>query len=198
LSCVYRFQQHGGMSFGAVHLIDVLRGKATDKVAQHGHERLSTFGIGADLSEAQWRSALRQLIALGYLRAEGEYGTLALTESSREVLRGGVQLLLRVASTAPSRSARGKAPRAASGEKAAPLPLDAEALQRFAALKAWRAEAAKSHNVPAFVVFHDSTLAQMARDNPHELAALRQVNGVGEKKLQAYGDEILRVLHAGA
>nr|MCU0921158.1 DNA helicase RecQ [Burkholderiaceae bacterium] len=96
LSCIYRFQQHGGMSFGAVHLIDVLRGKATDKVAQHHHDRLSTFGIGADVSEQQWRSVLRQLIALGHLRAEGEFNTLALTESSREVLRGGLQLLLRV------------------------------------------------------------------------------------------------------
>jgi ATP-dependent DNA helicase RecQ len=197
LSCVYRFQQHGGMSFGAVHLIDVLRGKRTDKAAQHGHERLSTFGIGADLSEAQWRSVLRQLVALGHLRAEGEYGTLALTESSRDVLRGGVRLLLRVASAAQGRSARGKASGAPSAEKALPLPLDAQALQRFAALKAWRAEVAKSHNLPAFVVFHDSTLAQMARDNPRELAALSGVGGVGEKKLQAYGEEILRVLHAG-
>ena len=95
LSCVYRFQQHGGLSFGAGQLVDVLRGKSTDKTRQHGHERLSTFGIGADVSEAQWRGVLRQLIALGHLRAEGEYGTLALAPSAREVLRGGVQLLLR-------------------------------------------------------------------------------------------------------
>ena len=197
LSCIYRFQQHGGMSFGAVHLIDVLRGKATDKVAQHGHDRLSTWGIGADLSEAQWRSVLRQLIALGHLRAEGEYHTLALTPSAREVLRGEVQLLLRVPAAAPRRGERSRTARGGSAaDKAPPLPLDADGLQRFAALKAWRAEVAKAHNLPAFVVFHDATLAQMARENPHALAALSAVSGVGEKKLQAYGEEILRVLAA--
>ena len=193
LSCVYRFQQHGGMSFGAVHLIDVLRGKATDKVAQHHHDRLSTFGIGADVSEQQWRSVLRQLIALGHLRAEGEYNTLALTESSREVLRGQVPLLLRVPVAAPKRGERGKAGRAPR-DKAPPLPLDAEALRRFDALKAWRAEVAREHNLPAFVVFHDATLAQMARECPLDIHALAAVSGVGAKKLQAYGGEILRVL----
>ena len=201
LSCVYRFQQHGGMSFGAVHLIDVLRGKATDKVAQHHHQRLSTWGIGADLSEAQWRSVLRQLVALGHLRAEGEYHTLALSPSAREVLRGEVQLLLRVPAAAPKRGDRGERGRGARGAaaaKASPLPLDEAALRRFDALKAWRAEVAKSHNLPAYVVFHDATLAQMARDNPRALAALSEVSGVGEKKLQAYGDEILRVLRAAS
>ena len=194
LSCVYRFQQHGGMSFGAVHLIDVLRGKTTDKVAQHHHDRLSTFGIGADVGEQQWRSVLRQLIALGHLRAEGEFNTLALTESSREVLRGQLQLLLRVPAAAPSRGARGKSGRTPK-DKAPPLPLDAEAVARFAALKAWRAEVAREHNLPAFVVFHDATLAQMARERPSQLDALGQISGVGAKKLQAYGEEILRVLH---
>ena len=197
LSCVYRFQQHGGMSFGAVHLIDVLRGKATDKVAQHHHDTLSTFGIGADVSEQQWRSVLRQLIALGHLRAEGEYNTLALTESSREVLRGQVPLLLRVPAAAPKRGERTKAGRVAR-DKAPPLPLDAEALQRFDALKAWRAEVAREHNLPAFVVFHDTTLAQMAREYPDGLDALAGISGVGAKKLQAYGEEILRVLRAGS
>ena len=107
LSCVYRFQQAGGPSFGAGHLIDVLRGKATDKVAQFGHERLSTFGIGAAVSEAQWRAVLRQLIALGHLQTESEYKTLALTSSAREVLRGEVPLLLREASPA-TRAARAR------------------------------------------------------------------------------------------
>jgi ATP-dependent DNA helicase RecQ len=193
LSCIYRFQQHGAMSFGAVHLIDVLRGKATDKVAQHHHDRLSTFGIGADVSEQQWRSVLRQLIALGHLRAEGEFNTLALSESSREVLRGQVPLLLRVPAAAPRRGGRARAGRAAK-EKAPPLPLDTAALQRFDALKAWRAEVAREHNLPAFVVFHDSTLAQMARECPDGLDALAGISGVGAKKLQAYGEEILRVL----
>ena len=193
LSCIYRFHQHGGQRFGAVHLIDVLRGKATDKVAQHHHDRLSTYGIGADVSEQQWRSVLRQLIALGHLRAEGEFNTLALTESSREVLRGQVQLLLRVPAATPRRGERARTGRVAP-DKAPPLPLDGAALQRFAALKAWRAEVAREHNLPAFVVFHDATLAQMARECPTQLGALGGISGVGAKKLQAYGDEILRVL----
>ncbi len=193
LSCVYRFQKHGGMSFGAVHLIDVLRGKATDKVAQHHHDRLSTFGIGADLGEAQWRSVLRQLIALGHLRAEGEFNTLALTESSREVLRGGLQLLLRVPQVAARRGERGKAGRTPRG-RALPATMDEPAQRRFAALKAWRAEVANAHNLPAFVVFHDATLAQMAQEAPATLDALAGISGVGAKKLQAYGEEILRVL----
>ena len=196
LSCIYRFQQHGGMSFGAVHLIDVLRGKATDKVAQHHHDTLSTFGIGADVSEQQWRSVLRQLIALGHLRAEGEFNTLALTESSREVLRGQVPLLLRVPAAAPrARRARQGRPRGRRTRRRR-CRWTTQALQRFAALKAWRAEVAREHNLPAFVVFHDATLAQMARECPADLDALAGISGVGAKKLQAYGEEILRVLNA--
>ncbi|HYN58021.1 MAG TPA: DNA helicase RecQ [Rubrivivax sp.] len=195
LSCIYRFHQHGGQRFGAVHLIDVLRGKTTDKVAQHHHDRLSTFGIGADVSEQQWRSVLRQLIALGHMRAEGEFNTLALSPSSREVLRGQLRLLLRVPAAAPRRGERGKAGRAPK-DKAPPLPLDGAGLERFAALKAWRAEVARAHNLPAFVVFHDTTLAQMARERPTQLDALGGISGVGAKKLQAYGEEILRVLQA--
>nr|WP_140629335.1 DNA helicase RecQ [Methylibium rhizosphaerae] len=202
LSCIYRFQQAGRewgpRSFGAVHLIDVLRGKRTDKVAQYQHERLTTFGIGADLSEQQWRSVLRQLIALGHVVAEGEFSTLALTESARSVLKGGETMLLRVPAEAPKRGrlSRGKAGSAKG--KTAPADLDAAAQQRFAALKAWRAEVAREHNLPAYVVFHDATLAEMARQQPGSLAALGEVSGVGAKKLEAYGQEILRVLAAEA
>ena len=197
LSCVYRFAQHGAhfgpAAFGAGHLIDVLRGKATDKVRQHGHEGLSTFGVGADLSEAQWRAVLRQLIALGHLRAAGEYHTLALTDSSRAVLRGEVALQLRRASDGAPR-ARAARRGATRKDAAPPLPLDADALQRFAALKAWRAEVAREHGLPAYVIFHDATLAEMAREAPDSLDALAGVSGVGAKKLDAYGREILRVL----
>ncbi|HWT53749.1 MAG TPA: RQC domain-containing protein, partial [Rhodocyclaceae bacterium] len=194
LSCVFRFHQHGGQRFGAVHLIDVLRGKQTDKVAQYGHTELSTWGIGADLSEQQWRGVLRQLIALGHLRAEGEYGTLELTESARSVLKGEVQLLLRQPSEARrSRDARGSG-RAGSRGKAAPIELDALATLRYNALKAWRASVAKEHNVPAYVVFHDAVLAEMASTEPRTLADLRGISGVGEKKLEAYGMQILRAL----
>jgi len=195
LSCVYRFHQNRGQRFGAGHLIDVLRGKVTDKVTQYGHEQLSTFGIGADLSETQWRGVLRQLIALGHLRTEGEYNTLELTPSAREVLKGEVALLLRVPSEAPKRGRTGRVTKAGGGrEKAAPIALDDDGQRRYAALKAWRAEVAREHNLPAYVVFHDATLAEMARDQPGSLDALGGISGVGAKKLEAYGREILRVL----
>jgi ATP-dependent DNA helicase RecQ len=197
LSCVYRFAETRGQRFGAAHLIDVLRGKPTDKVAQHAHERLSTWGIGADVSEAQWRSVLRQLVALGYLRPEGEYHTLALDPSARAVLRGEVQLKLRAPGTATPRSRSRARTRAGAGNAAeirTAMPLDEEASARFAALRAWRAEVAREHGLPAFVVFHDSTLAEMARRRPQSLEELASVSGVGVRKLEAYGLEILRVL----
>ncbi|MFN9281708.1 MAG: DNA helicase RecQ [Betaproteobacteria bacterium] len=197
LSCIYRFGQQGGASYGAGHLIDVLRGKVTDKVRQRGHERLSTFGIGAEVSEARWRGVLRQLIALGHLRAEGEYGTLALTPSAREVLRGEVELLLRVPAEPTPRSkagARGGRGARGAADRPPPLPLDDTGLALFAQLKAWRAEVAREHGLPAYVIFHDATLAEMARERPGSLNDLAGISGVGAKKLQAYGQEILRVL----
>ncbi|MFT3960248.1 DNA helicase RecQ [Propionivibrio sp.] len=196
LSCVYRFYQGGGQRFGAVHLIDVLRGKTTEKVAQYGHQRLSTFGIGADLADAQWRAVLRQLIALGHLRVEGEFSTLELTESARAVLRGEVQLFLRHPANPLGKTARTRrgAPDARGKARRAPLSMDDEEMARFEALKAWRAGVAREHNVPAYVVFHDATLAEMAKEMPETLAALAEIGGVGAKKLEAYGREILRVL----
>jgi len=197
LSCIYRFHQNRGQRFGAGHLIDVLRGKSTEKVTQFSHESLTTFGIGADVSEAQWRVVLRQLIALGYLQTEGEYNTLELTATARDVLRGDVQMLLREASATPKRAkAGGRVTKSARGskDKPPPLPLDDEGLDRFAALKEWRAEVAREHNLPAYVVFHDATLAEMAQAQPDSLDALAQISGVGAKKLEAYGREILRVL----
>jgi ATP-dependent DNA helicase RecQ len=200
LSCVYRIEQHSGLRFGAGHLIDVLRGKPTDKVAQHGHARLSTFGVGAAIAEAQWRAVLRQLVALGHLAADGEYGTLGLTASSREVLRGDVTLLLREAIAAPARARASRKRKSGVGEGAAgkppPRPLDTAGLERFAALKAWRAEVARAHNLPAYVVFHDATLAEMADAWPASLDDLAGISGVGAKKLEAYGEDILRVLAA--
>ncbi|MFZ2648886.1 MAG: DNA helicase RecQ [Burkholderiaceae bacterium] len=201
LSCIYRFHQDRGRRFGAGHLIDVLRGKATDKVAQFGHQELSTFGIGASVSEARWRGVLRQLISLGHLRTEGEFNTFELTPSSRQVLRGDVSLLLRESDTSPTRAEGGRRTKGATGAKparptmhGAAAALDDAAQQRFAALKAWRAEVARAHNLPAFVVFHDATLTEMARLRPATLDALAQINGVGVKKLQAYGAQILRLL----
>ena len=200
LSCIYRFHQQSGFGFGAGHLIDVLRGKTTDKVTQRGHERLSTFGIGADITEQAWRGVLRQLVALGHVHSVGEYNTLELSDSARAVLRGEVPVLLRVPAEAPaggrSRRQRGAAKPAGGAGKPPPLPLDEDGLLRFAALKAWRGEVAREHNLPAYVVFHDATLAEMAREAPDSLAALASISGVGAKKLEAYGQEILRVLGA--
>jgi ATP-dependent DNA helicase RecQ len=196
LSCIYRFRQHGGIGFGAGHLIDVLRGKHTDKTAQHGHERLSTFGIGAGSSEAQWRGVVRQLIALGHLRTEGEFNTLELSESARAVLKGEVAIVLREPREAP---ARGKSARSRGTRGAAEaLVLDAAAQVRFQALKVWRAAVAREHNLPAYVVFHDATLAQMAERSPGTLDELAGISGVGVKKLQAYGADILRVMQGAA
>src|SRR5690606_25582243 len=164
-----------------------------DKVLQYGHDELSTFGIGAELAEAQWRGVLRQLIALGHLRTEGEYNTLALTDSAREVLRGEVALQLRVAS-APKARAKAARPARGRGGAAALLPLDEAAVLRFDALKAWRAEVAREHNLPAYIVFHDAALAEMARACPATLDELGAIGGVGATKLERYGPQILKVL----
>ena len=193
LSCIYRFQQRGER-FGAGHLIDVLRGKVTDKTKQYGHESLSTWGCGAGLSEQQWRAVLRQLISLGHVAAEGEFNTLALQASAREVLKGEVELRLREAEEKKPRG-KAKASRGVGKPKADPaLGLDAEAQERFEALKAWRSEVAKEHGLPAYVIFQNTTLAEMARAVPGDLTELGEISGVGAKKLEAYGREILRVL----
>ena len=196
LSCVYRFRQHSGIGYGAGHLIDVLRGKSTDKTKERGHEQLSTFGIGADLSEAQWRGVIRQLIAQGHLASEGEYNTLALTDSARAVLRGEVAIELREPRE-PSPRARGTRSKPGSGSLKVPraaATLDASGQARFSALKAWRSEVAREHNLPAYIVFNDATLSQMAAEAPDSLSALGGISGVGAKKLEAYGRAILRVI----
>ena len=201
LSTVYRFRQHSGLSFGAGHLIDVLRGKVTDKTTQHGHGSLSTFGIGAKWSEQQWRGVIRQLLSLGHLRSEGEYTTLVLTDSARAVLKGEITITLREQRETPKGSGRtrrstgsssGKSPAAAALQ----ANMDDDAKARLAALKAWRSEVAREHNLPAYIVFNDATLAQMALTAPATLDELSGISGVGAKKLEAYGREILRVLEA--
>jgi len=202
LSCIYRFQQHGqqrfgARSFGAGHLIDVLRGKTTDKVSQYGHAELTTFGIGADLSEQQWRAVLRQLVAQGHVVAEGEFNTLSLADSARAVLKGEVAVRLRQAPEASSRrggkGSRGKAVGARSTPEA---QLDGASSLRYDELKRWRSEVAHAHGLPAYVIFNNATLAEMAQRQPADLAELGEISGVGAKKLEAYGHEILRVLAA--
>ena len=194
LSCIYRFHQNGGQRFGAGHLIDVLRGKSTDKVQQYGHQHLSTWAIGADLSEQQWRAVLRQLIALGHVMAEGEYNTLVLTDSSRAVLRGEIEMRLRTSAAPAAKNRSIKTAKSGGRKRIEAMDLDDAAQARLDALKAWRAEIAREHSLPAYVIFQNVTLAEMARQHPLTLDDLSQISGVGAKKLEAYGAELLRVL----
>jgi ATP-dependent DNA helicase RecQ len=205
LSCIYRVQQSTGIGFGAGHIMDILRGKKTDKMAQFGHESLSTFGIGTDISEQQWRSVLRQLIAIGALRVDAQaFNTLALTDMSRTVLKGDMAIEVRESAKAAApepRSAKryksGSAAPDAAKPKMLPADLSFDAQERFMALKAWRTEVAKQHNLPAYVIFHDATLVAIANSAPHNKAALSQISGLGERKLATYGDDVLRIV-AGA
>ncbi len=196
LSTIYRVQQQSGISFGAGHVMDILRGKKTEKVAQFGHERLTTFGIGAEFSEAQLRGVLRQLIATGALAVDGQaFNTLKLTEGSRAVLKGEAAVQLRESVSAPAESRRRKGT-AKSAAPAVAAGLTDEGQARFAALKAWRGEVARSHNLPAYVIFHDATLAAIAALAPRTLGELQGISGIGAKKLEAYGAEVLRVIGA--
>ncbi len=193
LSTVYRCQQASRSSFGTAHTMDIVRGKLTDKVQQRGHDTLSTFGVGAEYSEQQLRAVLRQLIALGALnvRSEDGFNTLELTAGSRPVLRGEQAVLLRESVTAEKTSrSKGKG-RSAPAVAAANLGQDA--MVRFINLKAWRAEVAREHNLPAYVIFHDATLAAIAEAAPQSLADLQGISGIGTKKLDAYGEQVLRV-----
>ena len=202
LSTLYRVQQASGISFGAGHVMDILRGKKTEKVSQFGHDGLSTFGIGAAYSEAQLRAVLRQLLAIGAIGlhrvqlASGQsFDTLALTESSRAVLRGEQAVRLRESVSVP---AAGKARRDKGTPRSSAVvaALDQNAQDRFAALKAWRAEVARSHNLPAYVIFHDATLAAIAARAPASLDDLQGVSGIGVAKLEKYGDAVLAVCMA--
>jgi ATP-dependent DNA helicase RecQ len=193
LSTIYRVKQMSGISFGSGHMMDILRGKVTDKVTQYGHAALSTFGIGADLTEPQWRAVLRQLVAIDAVAVDAQaFNTLKLTEASRAVLKGDVPVRLRVSLAA---TADRKARRASTGTTPkVPLALDALGQERFAALKAWRFEVAKAHNLPAYVIFHDATLAAIAQNAPQSLADLQGISGIGARKLDAYGAAVLAVV----
>jgi ATP-dependent DNA helicase RecQ len=201
LSTIYRVQQMSGLSFGSGHLMDILRGKETEKTKQYGHHTLSTFGIGKTFSETQLRGVLRQLIAIGALGVEAHpYSTLYLTDASRAVLKGEVSIRLRASVTLPADKSnkRGSSGKAGGAIKPAPIELDAAGQARYAALKAWRSEVAKSHNLPAYVIFHDATLAAIAQAAPHDVQSLQDIAGIGVKKREAYGDEVLRVIKLGA
>jgi ATP-dependent DNA helicase RecQ len=189
LSTILRLQRERNQKFGAGQSIDILLGKKTDKVVQYGHDSLSVFGIGSELRETEWRGVVRQLLAQGLLAVEGDYGTLVLTEDSKAVLSRQRQVMLRREPERAAQASRAPKPRAAA---AAELPAEAEGI--FERLRAWRAATAKEQGVPAYVVFHDATLRQIATEAPSSLAELARVNGVGENKLAKYGQQILDTL----
>jgi len=187
LSAVYRLRSERRQRFGAGHIIDILLGKQTPKVTQHGHDTLTVFGIGTDLRDTEWRGIVRQLLAHGLLAVEGDYGTLVLTDASAQVLRKQRPVMLR---REPERPA--KAPRARKAEPAASLTADAAAA--FERLRAWRAATAKEQGVPAYVIVHDATLREIATTSPSSLAELSKVSGIGETKLARYGQQLLDAL----
>ena len=188
LSTIVRLQRERNQKFGAGHLIDILLGKQTPRVDQYGHDDLSTFGIGTDLSDTEWRGVVRQLLAQGLLAVSSDgFGTLGITEASAGVLDGSRRVALR---REPERTTTRSARKTRSA--AAELP---EALQPvFEALRTWRASAAKEQGVPAYVIFHDATLRELATRHPSSIEELGTVTGVGESKLAKYGDQLLEVL----
>ena len=190
LSTVWRLKNERRQSFGAVHVIDILLGRRTAKVEQFDHHELSVFGVGTDLSEPQWRSVIRQLVARGSLAVGGAHSTLVFTDESPAVMRGERQVTLR---TEPERAARSSS-RSRSGAKAPAAELSADVAPVFERLRAWRAGAAREQGVPAYVIFHDATLREIASRAPGDLAALGTINGIGEGKLARYGEQVLAVL----
>ncbi len=181
LSCVYRT----GQRFGAMHLIDVLRGRATERTAQWGHDKLNVFGIGAELDEAAWRNVFRQLAALGFIRPDHEsYGALRLTDSSRPVLKGEQRVAMRNALPRKVKSRKTR-----RGTIGSALPAAAAGL--LEQLKVWRMEQARVQSVPAFVIFHDRTLQEIAAARPADMDALGAISGIGAKKLERYGAALL-------
>ena len=183
LSCMYRT----GQRFGAVHLIDVLRGRSTERTKQWGHEQLNVFGIGADLDEPSWRNVFRQLVALGYAEPDHDaFGALKLTGSSRPVLKGDQSVEMR--QLQPRKGRVGKTRSTAAAVLSA---ADGGLLDQ---LKAWRLEQAREQAVPAYVILHDRTLAEIAASRPKDIDALGMISGIGAKKLERYGNVLLALV----
>jgi ATP-dependent DNA helicase RecQ len=193
LSAVVRLKRERGQKFGAGQVIDILLGKQTDKVSQNGHDSLSVFGVGKDLTDLQWRAVVRQLLAQGVLAVEGDYGTLLSTPAGDEVLYRGRQIRLRDDPVRVPQAKPARASRAAASTAAATELSEADAAV-FDQLRAWRGAAAKEQGVPAYVIFHDATLRQIASQSPSTLTELSTVNGVGDAKLAKYGQQILDIL----
>ena len=190
LSAVYR----SGQRFGAGHVIDILRGIDSERMSQLGHDRLSTFGIGADMDEKQWRSVFRQLLAAGLLATDAEgYGTLRLTARSRDVLTGKQDVHMREETRPARRASRRRDSQLITG---ASLGIEAYEQPMWDALRSLRARLAKQHGVPAYVIFHDATLLAMLRAMPANEEELASISGVGEAKLKRYGRDFLEVINA--
>ncbi|WP_103532592.1 DNA helicase RecQ [Streptomyces sp. SM11] len=195
LSTVVRLKRERNQKFGAGQIIDILLGRKTAKVIQFDHDQLSVFGIGEELAEAEWRGVVRQLLAQGLLAVEGEYGTLVLTEESATVLGRERDVLLRKEPKKPTTRSSSSAGGAKGAKgKAAAADLPESAVPVFEALRAWRGATAKEQGVPAYVIFHDATLREIATLHPSSLAELGGVSGLGEKKLATYGEGVLEVL----
>lgn len=191
LSTIVRLKRERNQSFGAGHLIDILRGASTERMRQQGHEKLATYGIGADLSDQDWRSVVRQLLARGIIVAQGDYGTLAPGQQAVGVLNGETPVPLRKDTIGrPASSPRARKASAADALDAGDRPL-------FEALRAWRAETAREQGVPAYIVFGDATLRALAEHRPASLAGLDGITGIGAKKRDAYGEGVLAVIAAG-
>ncbi|MGE8224861.1 MAG: DNA helicase RecQ [Stenotrophomonas sp.] len=183
LSCVYR----SGQRFGVGHLIDILRGSDNDRIRQLGHDKLSTYAIGNDLDARAWRGVFRQLVAASLLEVDPEsHGGLRLTDASRDVLTGRRQMMMR-RDAAPTRERERSGPRTG-------LPVQAADLSLFQALRGLRAELAREQNVPAFVIFHDSTLRNIAEQRPTSVDALGKVGGIGGSKLARYGQRLVEIV----
>jgi ATP-dependent DNA helicase RecQ len=195
LSCAYRT----GQRFGAMHLIDVLIGRLTERVKQFGHDRISVFGIGRELNEKQWRVVIRQLVALGHLQPDAEaFGALKLTDSARGVLRGETEVMLREES--PGSRLRASRTKSRRGDISSPSTGDGEAddPNLLGALRTWRSQVARKRGVPAYVVLHDSTIDGIATARPRTLAQLRGIPGIGDKKLEHYGEELIALVKEAA
>jgi ATP-dependent DNA helicase RecQ len=180
-----------------MHLIDVLVGRLTERVKQFGHDKISVFGIGAELNEKQWRAALRQLVAMGHLAPDSEaFGALKLTDSARGVLKGETEVMLR--EQLPGSRLRAVRTRSRRGD-IAPLPAgrtEPGDANLTGALRAWRSEVARTRGVPAYVVLHDATIDGIASLRPTTLTQLRDIAGIGDKKLEHYGDELIALVKA--
>jgi ATP-dependent DNA helicase RecQ len=192
LSAVYRLKRERGQQFGAGHIVDILLGKETPKITQNGHASLTVFGIGGELGDGEWRGVVRQLLAQRLLSVEGEYGTLALTAESGDVLSGKRAVLLRREQVV-RRSSKPASTKTATAAAAA-TELSAGATAVFERLRAWRAGVAKEQSMPAYVIFHDATLRQIAAQVPSTLSELSGISGVGEAKLARYGQQIIDLL----